>query len=172
MTSSVRFILRFLLIYLCFQLLYTTYLYSFSPSIDPVTRLTSEALLPFFHLSSVEEVENQSKVRFMIDNKAIVNIKEGCNGLSVVWVLIAFMLSFRVKEKSVWKIMGLGVITILGFNIFRIWLLIWIKLTVPQYFTSFHEYVFPVVLYLIAFVFMIYWARTPQQLNNQSNEAQ
>lgn len=156
---AIKFVLLFLGSYLLMQLAYTGYLWIYDPSVDPLTLFTSRILQTLFSNSSLVDVPGAVKVQFLINGKAIVNIKEGCNGLSVGIALLAFLVAFTAKAKEYFVFVPVCFLILFVSNIIRLYVLVQIRQSFPEYFVLFHEYVFPIILYAVAFVMMILWVR-------------
>jgi exosortase family protein XrtF len=159
MPLAVKFIAWFLGSYLLLQFAYTGYLWLYEPAVDPITLLTAEVLIPFFDGAQLVDIPGASKVQFQIHQKAVVNIKEGCNGLSVMIALISFLLAYKGSFKAYMITLPLSIIALFIANFLRLYALIQIRLNWPNYFVFFHEYLFPSILYFFAFAIMVLWVR-------------
>ncbi|MCF8427597.1 MAG: exosortase family protein XrtF [Bacteroidia bacterium] len=164
MTPALKFIFKFIGLYALLQVIYIFYLWRFEPTIDPVSLWIAEALTTLFSNSSLLVMPEFAKVQFLLNGKAIINIKEACNGISVVIVFISFVLAYGKLQKKHWVYISLGTIFLAIANLFRIYALVQIKVNFPDQFAFFHEYIFPIILYLIAFGMMFFWVRKNNKL--------
>jgi exosortase family protein XrtF len=164
MTPALKFIFKFIGIYALLQVFYILYLWRFEPNIDPVSLWIAEALTTLFQNSSLIVMPEFAKVQFLLNGKAILNIKEACNGISVEIVFISFVLAYGKLQKKQWVYISLGSIFLAIANLFRIYALVQIKVNFPNQFVFFHEYIFPIILYLFAFGMMVIWVRKNNKL--------
>ncbi|OYU95740.1 MAG: exosortase family protein XrtF [Bacteroidetes bacterium B1(2017)] len=164
---AIKFVLLFLGSYLLMQLAYTGYLWMYDPMVDPLTLYTAKLLQVLFSNSSLVDVPGASKVQFLLDGKAMVNIKEGCNGLSVGIALLAFLIAFTAKAKKYLVFVPVCLLILFVSNIIRLYVLVRIRQSYPEHFVLFHEYVFPIILYAVAFVMMVLWVRKNTLLKNE-----
>lgn len=154
-----RFLLIFLGSYLLMQVAYTLFLDIYQPNIDPLSYITTYVLVQLIKGASMWEKMGEAKLVFLINNKAIVNIKEACNGLSIAISLWAFLLAYKQNIKQyLWYIPATALILFLA-NIARLYALVYIKQNQAQNFVFFHEYFFPAILYLVAFLLMVAWTK-------------
>jgi exosortase family protein XrtF len=159
MPASIKFIIWFLISYLLLQLGYTLYLNAYNPNIDPASLFTAKALTWFFTDASLREIAGEAKIQFLLQQIPMVNIKEACNGLSVAMSLLAFLIAYRGKWIDYVWVVPLSVFLLLVANIARLYALVRIKQHYPAYFPFFHEYLFPSLLYVMAFGIMVWWVR-------------
>jgi exosortase family protein XrtF len=160
MNPALKFVVLFIGSYLLMQFLYTSYLWIFQPEIDPLTLYTAKLLLPLFNQSTLIEIPGAAKVQFQINGKAIVNVKEACNGLSVFIALLSFLLAYHGEKRKYLVFIPMSVLVIFLGNLLRLYALIQIKQLYPASFVFFHEYLFPIILYLFAFGIMVVWVKT------------
>lgn len=158
-SGPVKFALWFIGLYVLMQLGYSGYLWYYSPNPDPITILTAKVLAQIVPDATLQNLPDSERIRFLVSGKPIVNILEGCNGISVVIALVSFMLAFKKLGRFRYGFFFLAVILLLLANILRLYLLVYIRLGYPAHFDLFHEYLFPAILYLVAFVFMVIWVR-------------
>ena len=160
MPPAIKFVVLFFVSYLLMQLAYTGYLWIYQPDIDGLTLFTSQLLLPLFDGSALVAIPDAAKVQFQINGRAIVNIKEACNGLSVFIALLAFLIAYKGNVKRYLIFIPLSIVVIFIGNLLRLYALIQIKQFYPESFVFFHEYLFPIILYVFAFGIMIAWVKS------------
>jgi hypothetical protein len=100
MPKAVKFIALFLGVYLTLQLAYTGYLMLYAPGIDGLSYQTAKWVISFFDMGSMREIIGAAKMQLLINGKPLVNINEGCNGLSVFIALLAFLVAFGGTKKG------------------------------------------------------------------------
>ena len=102
--AAFYFILRFFVAYIILTLLYNQFLSSFINTPDTFTKIVAEqssVLNNFFNYQSATEVvENESFVRFFVNDKYIARIIEGCNAISVLILFVSFIIAYRGQFKT------------------------------------------------------------------------
>jgi exosortase family protein XrtF len=159
MPQAVKFIAVFLGVYIAMQLAYTGYLMIFAPGIDGLSYQTAKWVISFFDGGSMREIPGAAKMQLAIYGKVLININEGCNGLSVFIALVSFLIAFGGTHKAYLIFIPLSLVILFGSNILRLCSLIQIKSSLPKWFNLFHDFVFPTVLYLVAFLIMVVWVK-------------
>jgi exosortase family protein XrtF len=161
---TIIFLSKFVLIYVIGNLLYGWYVTSFHPRPDVATRIVSEhtafAVQPMLE-GELRVVDNVKKptTTLMYNRNAIVAVYEGCNGLNVMIIFVAFIFSFGpVEKKMIWYI-PLGMLIIHFSNVLRIGGLFLITLNRPDWLYFTHKYLFTAFIYAIVFLLWIFWLK-------------
>ena len=158
---ALRFLFIFLGLYLGGNILYGIYVEAYKPDPDPVTRLVSFQTAKTLNVLGygVEPVRNPNgpTVYLIQDDKKILNIFEGCNGINVMIVMIAFLAAFGGNGKKMRWFLPLSILIIHVTNIARIVLLYFVAVGYHHYFYYVHKYVFTAVIYLIVVLLWIIW---------------
>jgi len=162
--NAIQFIVIFITTYLFLNVLYQLVLYFAEPKADLFTEWVTVITGKLFSQSSYKPLENIPGYVFKINNYAVVNIKEGCNGVAVFIAFFSFCLAFKSKFKMYLWFIPLGFILLQTGNIIRLFILIKIKLFYPQNFNFYHVYVFPAIIYLVAFLMMVWWVCLNHQI--------
>jgi exosortase family protein XrtF len=155
MTRVLNFIFLFLGSYLLLQLSYTGYLYLFQPNLDPITLFTANVLVWVQPKATLVTMEAIDKAQVLVQGKAIYNIKEACNGISVMLSVLAFMIAFLKPWKAYAIAVPSSIFILFWANQLRLVALIKVQLFYPAHFVFFHEYLFPAIIYLFAFLIMV-----------------
>jgi exosortase family protein XrtF len=155
MSKPLTFIFLFLGSYLLLQLSYTGYLYLFQPGIDPITLFTAKVLVWVQPNASLITMEAIDKAQVLVAGKAIYNVKEACNGISVMLSVLAFMIAFLKPWKAYAISVPSSIFILFVANQLRLLALIQVQLHYPSHFVFFHEYLFPAFIYLFAFLIMV-----------------
>ena len=158
---SLFFLARFLGIYFAGNILYGVYIESFGDQPDPithyVTRQTSAAL-NMTNAGTSAVVNTQGPTVFIENPERIVlNIFEGCNGVNVMIVFVAFMVAFGGPVKKMLWFIPAGLLLVHLFNIGRIALLYYTDLYYEEWFYYFHKYLFTAILYIVVFALWAVW---------------
>ncbi len=173
MTKSLKFLLFFTASYIMLNLVYQALLYFYTPLPDPFTVAVTKITLTFLPHLSYRTLIDAPGLQVSDTLHAIVNIKEGCNGMAVWMSLLSFIIAFRSNLKAYLIFVPLSFILIQASNILRLFILIRVKINQPQYFDFFHTYAFPAIIYFFAFLLMVswvkWWVREPHPPENSSS---
>jgi exosortase family protein XrtF len=157
---TIIFLLKFVLINAVLTMAYSKYLDSF-PSTDSFTyevSAESSALAEFVGFESyLEQNPNEPSVKFFLDDVYRVKIVEGCNGIAVMILFLSFVVAFGGKIIDILWFTVLGVLLIHVSNVIRITLLVYVYVYHYQYANSFHDYVFPAIIYGMVFILWVVW---------------
>lgn len=156
-----KILLRFVVIYIVFVLLYQFYLNHYENEVvDPFTRWVAiqvAGLQDLFGFPTVlvDHLKLHS-ILFQTDGKYTTRMVEGCNVISVAILFSAFILAFYKGAKTfLYVAVGLLILHIL--NIFRIALLNIIYINYPEYVKVGHDYIFPAIIYGGVIVLWLIW---------------
>ncbi|MFN4083517.1 MAG: hypothetical protein ACK4K9_07800 [Bacteroidia bacterium] len=157
--NAILFIVYFAVAYILLSVIYQAILVLFEPKADFFTTLVSKTVVLLFKDSSITELKNTPGYLFSINHIPVVNIKEGCNGIAVFVTVVSFCIAFKGYLKTYFWFLPVSFLLIQIANIIRLYILIRIKISTPLYFDFFHVYVFPAIIYLMAFVIMVWWVK-------------
>lgn len=156
-----KILLRFVIIYIVFVLLYQFYLNSYENEVvDPFTRWVAKQVaflqdLCGFPTVLVDNLRLHS-VLFQTSGKFTTRMVEGCNVISVAILFGAFIFAFYKGTKTFLYIFA-GVIILHILNVFRIALLNIILIKYPQYEKMSHDYLFPAIIYGGVIILWLVW---------------
>ncbi|MBL0744007.1 exosortase family protein XrtF [Chryseolinea lacunae] len=160
---TVFFLLKFVGIYVVANLLYGAYVTRYRPHVDGATREVTVQSAWFLSAcgwptTAVDDLAAPTtNMVFKTDN--ILAVYEGCNGINVAIIFIAFLVAFGPMGRNLlwFSVMGLFILHVA--NLGRIVSLFWVAVYMPDamYFT--HKYLFTAFLYLVVFVLWIWWVR-------------
>lgn len=158
------FLLKFVLFYLIFTLIYKFYLNQFNAEnkeIDGITEFvanqTKNTLNFFGKDCEIRKHEFQASYKVLYFNKYLARIVEGCNAISVIILFASFVFAFSAQFKKTFLFILFGSCLIFILNIFRIALLAVGLYNYPESEELLHNIVFPVVIYGVVFVLWIIW---------------
>ena len=166
------FLGKFFLSYLLLTIIYQAYFNQFDAKTFEVDGLTKSVATQTVWVLSL--VDNQSftmpnlseqSEKLFYKNKYIARIIEGCNGVSVMILFVAFIIAFSGKLKNTLLFILLGLVIIHVLNILRIALLSIALYFYPQSEVLLHEILFPLIIYGTVFILWIIW------VNNYSSYA-
>ncbi len=157
--KALQFIIIFIIIYVFSNGLYQYVLWLYAPTPDPITLYTSLILCKIFPQFNATPLLFDAAVLISKGQQKLVNINEGCNGIALITTFLSFVIAFKSTFKNYLKFVPAAIIAILIFNIFRLYVLIEIKINFISYFDIFHTYIFPAIIYFITFLLMIFWVK-------------
>lgn len=160
---TIMFLGKFLGIFLVSSILYGAYVTAFEPGPDPVTSVvaqhTSNALAICGWNTSVHDNVRKPTTEIDYQNKSILSIYEGCNGINVMIIFVAFLMAFGpVNKRLLWYI-PLGLLILHLCNLFRISALFWVSMNKPDFMYFLHKYFFTAALYVVTFLLWVIWVR-------------
>jgi exosortase family protein XrtF len=158
---SILFLGKFIGIYIVLNIGYGFYLDAYKEGADPMTHFVTAQTSQFLGLYqdqiTIGPKADLKSVYIFKDGQAILSVYEGCNGLNVMIIFLAFMLAYsKVSLKMVWYI-PLGLLTIHLFNLLRIDLLYHVTLSLPKLLYFSHKYLFTAFIYLAVITLWAIW---------------
>ncbi|SFI35968.1 exosortase family protein XrtF [Halpernia frigidisoli] len=158
-----KVILRFIFIYLFLLFAYQFYLNYFENSpIDPFSKwVASQSSYCQNILGFKTELVDQAKFHttwFYVNENYISRMVEGCNGISIMILFVAFIFVFYKGTKT-FIFTGIGLVIIHLMNVFRIALLNIILVKFPEYDHMAHDYLFPAIIYGTIVVLWLVWVK-------------
>jgi len=148
---TLLFIVRFLGIYLLLSWLYGQYLKMYAGQTDILTRWVGKAVswlgqLMRMHIETVP-IQGEPGLKLIFNGAYIARVVEGCTGISVIIMFVAFVLSFGQNFNKSLLFALTGSVLIFVFNLFRIVFLAYLLQAYPQYQDLAHRIIFPAFIY-------------------------
>jgi exosortase family protein XrtF len=158
---ALMFLVKFLSFYIVGNVLYGIFIETYGERADPITEFvthqTSE-LLQLVGFDSYHEINSNRPTVFLKQHdNVVVSVFEGCNGVNVMIVFIAFIVAFGGPLKKMIWFISLGIVIVHVSNLIRIALLYCVAIYSPLYFYYFHKFFFTALLYLVIFVLWTIW---------------
>lgn len=164
--SVLRFLGLFFGVYLLLTVLYGFYLGLYqndAKKTDAITQLVAkqtEALTNFFgYNAKIIAQKGVPYVEVFINDLLIVKIIEGCNGISIIILFIAFVISFYSTLKKTVLYLIAGISLLYAFNILRIALLSILLYHYPNQQEFLHTILFPLIIYGLVFLLWVIWIK-------------
>ncbi|MFA9213909.1 MAG: exosortase family protein XrtF [Candidatus Methylacidiphilales bacterium] len=157
--KAIQFIILFAISYIILNGLYQYILWIYAPQPDVLTVYTSAIFCNIFNQFTPTPLLTDAAILISHNQKKLVRIAEGCNGMAVITTFLSFAIAFKSNFKNYLFFIPLAVLSILIINILRLYLLIEIKLVYNNYFDIFHTYIFPAIIYFITFLLMVLWVK-------------
>jgi exosortase family protein XrtF len=148
--------------YILLTVLYQFFLNSFGDNkIDDITQFVAqntETLFSYFSSTlKMEYFANDVFVNVYYQNKGIVRIVEGCNGMSVIILFVSFIVAFAGNLKNTLLYIFGGSLLIYILNVIRIVVLIVLLHHFPKQNHLLHGVLFPAIIYGSVFFLWIIW---------------
>ncbi|RKE98258.1 exosortase family protein XrtF [Ichthyenterobacterium magnum] len=162
--SVVKFILTFLLVYLVLSFTYKLYL-DFSDGSkyypDYITNLVakqSKSLVEIFgYETEVVKHLKEPSMKFIINNKYVGRVVEGCNSASVIILFVSFVIAFAGRFKTTFLFILSGSVLIYAVNLMRIAILSIGLYQYPWRKEILHTTIFPLIIYGMVFLLWMIW---------------
>lgn len=158
------FLLKFVLFYLIFTLIYKFYLSQFevqNNEVDNITKFvakqTKSVLVAMGKDSDVLKHEFEPSYKILYNNKYLARVVEGCNAISVIILFASFVFAFSSTFKRTFLFIISGSLLIFVLNILRIAFLTIALYNFPKNEHFLHDIVFPIVIYGVVFLLWIVW---------------
>lgn len=169
---AILFLVKFISLYLIGNIAYGLYITYFLPFPDPVTSWVtdqSSAILHVFGYNTQTSLQiGKPNVLVSLGGRSIIAVFEGCNGLNVMIIFIAFLIAFGPLNRKLAWFIPVGLVVIHAANLVRIIVLFFIALSFPDYLYFLHKYFFTAFLYLVVFIFWYFWVSRMQPVKKTS----
>lgn len=157
---ALKFLGVFLGLYLILNALYGWWVESYERA-DPITCISTKQAGWILKMGGepveVKHKENSRSVSLIRQGDVVVNVFEGCNGINVAIVFIAFIVAFGGKFRNMLWFVPMGLFLIHLFNLGRLSGLYLVAQYLPDYFYYVHKYAFTASLYLIVLLLWLWW---------------
>lgn len=155
------FLGKFLALYFVGNMLYGLYVESYDRQSDgitgAVTAQTSWLLNVVGYETHYGGVSGAPKIALSEAGDVVLYVYEGCNGINVMIVFIAFLFAFGGHGKALAIFMPAGLLIIHFFNLLRIGLLFVLATNDSRQFYYYHKYFFTATLYAVVFTLWALW---------------
>jgi len=160
---TLLFLAKFLVLYFVSNLLYGLYVSSFRPQPDPITNLVTSqtsVVLNWMGWENITEDDVRRPATFIeYEGRKVLSVYEGCNGLNVMIIFVAFIVSFGPINKSTLWFVPVGILIIHMSNLSRILLLFFVSLEFPKFLYFMHKYLFTGIIFFIVFLLWVFWVK-------------
>ena len=157
---ALKFLGIFVGVYLALNLFYGWWISTYDRA-DPatvwVTNQSSMVLNWLGEDTYAKPKVNSPTISIFNGSRIVVNVFEGCNGINVAIVFVAFMVAFNGNWKKMLWFIPLGLLIIHIANLARVSGLYLVAEYFQQYFYYVHKYAFTASIYLIVFVLWWWW---------------
>jgi len=157
---ALLFIGKFLGIYVVGSLLYGMFITHYEPTADPATiqvGFQTTAILNWITPNTTCALHPTDPTVLISNQTPILEVFEGCNGLNVMIVFVAFVIAFGpLNKKLIWFI-PTGLLSIHLANLLRIGLLFYVSRNYHHQLYFLHKYFFTAFIYAVVFALWFYW---------------
>lgn len=172
----ILFLVKFFVVYFLLTSLYSFYLSSTQETssvfaCSPVTNTISNHAKWTSELLGYDIVTYQNpkelSVSFLVNNKIVSKIVEGCTSISIMILFLAFIIAFSGTIKNTIWFSVIGLILIYAANIFRIVFMTLAIYHYPKLSDVLHDFVFPGIIYGMVFLLWIVWVKKYAIINKK-----
>jgi exosortase family protein XrtF len=159
---AIFFILKFLAVYLVGNIFYGLFITHFKSAPDPVTVWVTNQVGDILNLITppVTTLAHSTKPTVLIvQNKPVISVYEGCNGLNVVIVFLAFLVAYGPMTRKLLWFIPVGILVIHVSNLLRVGLLFFVSKNYPHQLYFLHKYFFTAFIYVVVFALWFCWIR-------------
>jgi len=155
------FLVKFLIVYFIGNIAYGLYIESFGNSADPMTAWVSNQTTVILNLMgfNTETLADDfaPKIRLLLDDHSVISIYEGCNGLNVMIIFVAFLAAYSGNIKRLLWFVPLGLLVTHLMNLTRIVLLFFVAEYYEDYLYFTHKYLFTGIIYVGILILWYWW---------------
>ncbi len=172
---TILFLVKFFVIFLALSAMYGQYIKSYDtadpPQTDPITRFVTYNCVGAGNMMGYEtmvlendhlnyRVEDETTFDgLLMDGMNAISVEEGCNGISIMLLFVAFVIAFGGKLLNLVIFIPAGLLFIHLANIGRLMLLSLLNVEMGgQAFHFFHKYFFTASIYLAVLLLWYLWA--------------
>lgn len=159
---AILFVTKFLIIYFVGNILYGVYVESFNQVVDPITNwVTKQSVNVLNNVGEVTEAfedEANPKVHILTNERTVLSVYEGCNGVNVIVIFVAFLFAYGGKWIRLLWFVPIGIILIHLANLTRIVLLYFVAEYYPNFMYFTHKYLFTGFIYVFVLMLWYLWA--------------
>ncbi len=158
---SILFLAKFIGLYIILNVVYGFYLDASKGEADIMTQWVTEQTADIIDIYedkiSTGPKDDLKSIFIFKDTRAVLSVYEGCNGLNVMVIFIAFLFAYGNLSKSILWFIPLGLLVIHLFNLLRILLLFHVTISMPDFLYFSHKYLFTAFIYIAVFGMWALW---------------
>jgi exosortase family protein XrtF len=159
----INFLLIFLLTFFVFSVVYDLYLQRYNDQTDAMSALVGRQAAGLLHVFGFDAyatvVDTEKSSHIGINGIARVKVIEGCNGISVMILYLAFILGFPGKPKHKLWFIPTGMLFIHLFNLVRVAMLGWVVFRFGETGYPVYKEMFTVSIYLLVLALWYWWVQ-------------
>lgn len=165
-----KFLLKSLIIFVVWKLLYHLILFPARIPDKQLTNITTYLTQQLLYInypnatitSESKDVPLPRNIIYL-NNKKVVGIADGCNGLELYVLYIGFLIAFSGSLKKVTQYAIIGVVIIFILNTFRSYAITLLNINGSSLSEVAHHYIFKLLIYGIMFLLWMRFTKTIEQ---------
>jgi exosortase family protein XrtF len=158
---SILFLTKFIGLYIILNVIYGFYLDASKGEADFMTQWVTEQTADIIDLYedniTTGPKEDLRSIFIFKESRAVLSVYEGCNGLNVMVIFVAFLFAYGNLGKRMLWFVPLGLLVIHLFNLLRILLLFHVTISMPDFLYFSHKYLFTAFIYIAVFGMWALW---------------
>lgn len=159
----INFLLIFMLTFFVFSAIYDLYLHRYEDKTDGMSSFVGKQAAGLLNILGFDafarDVDAEKSTHVGIDGFARVKVIEGCNGLSVMILFLAFLLGFPGKLRNKAWFIPAGLLLIHSFNVSRVAILGWAVYRFGESGYPIYKEMFTASIYLLVLVLWYLWVQ-------------
>lgn len=159
----INFLLIFMLAFFVFSAIYDLYLHRYEDKTDSMSSFVGKQAAGLLNILGFDafarDVDAEKSTHVGIDGFARVKVIEGCNGLSVMILFLAFLLGFPGKRRNKAWFIPVGLLLIHLFNVSRVAILGWAVYRFGESGYPIYKEMFTASIYLLVLVLWYLWVQ-------------
>ena len=165
-----QFLLRSLIIFVVWKILYHVLLFPAripDRQLTNVTTYLTQQLLyinyPNATISVEEKITPLPRNIIYLNNKKVVGLADGCNGLELYVLYLGFLLAFLATAKKIifYSLLGIAIIFIL--NTIRCYAITLLNINGSSLSEVAHHYIFKLMIYGVMFLLWVKYTKTKEE---------
>lgn len=172
----ILFLVKFFVVYFLLTSLYSFYLNNTQETASifacaPITNTVSNhakwaSELLGYDINTYQNT-NELSVAFVVNDKIVAKIIEGCTSINIMILFLAFIIAFSGSVKNTLWFSAVGILLIYAANIFRIVFMALAIYHYPKLSGILHDIVFPGIIYGMVFLLWIVWVTKFASINRK-----
>jgi exosortase family protein XrtF len=158
---SILFLAKFIGLYIILNVIYGFYLDASKGEADVMTKWVTEQTATIIDIYedkiAIGPKEDLKSIYIFKNDNPILSVYEGCNGLNVMVIFVAFLFAYGNLSKRMLWFIPLGIMVIHLFNLLRIILLFHVTISMPDFLYFSHKYLFTAFIYIAVFGMWALW---------------
>jgi exosortase family protein XrtF len=168
----INFLLIFMLTFFVFSAIYDLYLNRYEDKTDGMSSFVGKQAAGLLNALGFDafaaDIDTEKSTHVGIDGFARVKVIEGCNGLSVMILFLAFLLAFPGKLKNKAWFIPAGLLLIHLFNVSRVAILGWAVYRFGEAGYPIYKEMFTASIYLLVLVLWYLWVQKMGSFSQKS----
>ncbi|HMZ45538.1 MAG TPA: archaeosortase/exosortase family protein [Chitinophagaceae bacterium] len=161
-----KFLLRSIVFFIIWKLIYHLVLYPIrvpDKQLTHITAVITKEMIQFHYPNdklNIEEINYPSpKENLLKNNKKIVGIADGCNGLELYILYIGFLACFPSNKKRLFAYAITGIVLIFVLNNIRSYVITLLNIHNSSFTDVAHHYFFKIFIYAVMFLLWVKYTK-------------